>query len=186
MKKKSFQLGIVASIALIKCMIYLPILIEVEIQILPNSATKICWAQSIPYWNVLNIFKLIESVLLPFLILMVTTAVTLRAIILSKRKLRFANKNSLVKRRCKRKHSNETMFAINSIVRNATFVLLRSPVIFSYYFDFTRTNQIYQYQSYFFQFTLILTYANNSIGFLVNVATNSIFRKELKKMIFKK
>jgi hypothetical protein len=182
MKKKSFQLGIVATIAVIHLMLYSPILIQVEIQTLKKSNKKKCSGSSVPYWNVLNVVNMIESIIVPFSILMVTSLVTLRAIIQSKRRLRLANRCSLVKRRCKRKHRDETMYALSSIVRNITLVFLRLPLIFIFFFNFTDSTV----QSYFFQFTLILAYSSNCIAFLVNVATIKIFRNEVKNFFSKK
>jgi hypothetical protein len=182
LKKKSFQFGIVTTIALIHCLAYLVFPIYLELKTLGNSTQTICIIDS-PYWSLIMLVVVIENSILPFLILIVITAVTVRTIFFSKRRLHLANANAGIIRRGRRNRgyymNRERMFAINSIVRYMIFVVFKLPVVIMVIFEL-------QAHSIVFSLTMILCNADNSVGLLVNVVTNSIFRNELKRLFFKK
>lgn len=179
LKKKQFQLAVVAILASIHCLLFLEIPIYLEIRQVNNGTKKICSPANIPFWYVINTGSMFISVLIPFGILMVTTLVTFMTLFKSSRRMK-SSIRTRVRTRCRRV-SKDKNYAVNSIACSLTFVLLKMPLIFNHFYALT-TNPILKKNM--FEFTLILLYANNSIGFLVNFATNSIFRNEIYKIVF--
>jgi hypothetical protein len=179
LKKKSYQLGIVAFLAIFNCLLYIeiPILINIQsITLAPNITSMQCDASTIPSASLLFAIYVIEANFIPFLIMILSTIFTVRSIVRSRLNLEQTSNHSasLVRRRIR-----DTKFAVNSIVLNVIFILFKTPAALS----FIITIEDFLTHQYFLRASLIPFYLNFSISFFVHLATNSIFRSELKLML---
>jgi hypothetical protein len=131
----------------------------------------ICYYSDNSYVIAFNISNLIVSCILPFGILMVTTLFTVRALYKSKNRLAASLTSGSENAQAKKNRK----YAINSIVYNIVFTVLKLPIILSFFWSLSD----YVSQNYFYSIASTLSHFSFCIGFFVNVATNSIFRKEI-------
>jgi hypothetical protein len=177
MNKKSFQLAVVIANALVHVVIYsfIPILVELK-QIPGFNGTTIpfCFLQTIPNYKYINMFDLIEADFLPFVVLMITTCITVRCLFKSRNNLEATQQRSLRERRAK-----DVKFAINSIALNVLAVTFNTPISIAYLITIPNAAVF----GLFFSICAFLYTVNYSILFFVNLAFNSIFRNELFLML---
>ena len=120
---------------------------------------------------------LAEGNILPFLIMIVTSVLMTKALVSSRRKVQGNNGATAngTSSNIKSRKSRDFKFAVTSLTFNILFIVLKMPLTI-YYLLFAAGMNV---NSYYYQISTVLFYANSSINILVHLASNSIFRKEL-------
>jgi hypothetical protein len=137
----------------------------------PNSTRLRCL---IPYPDTLSMMDLINSTIIPFLLMIVSTALTIKSVFDSSRKNQSTNQVQ-TERQTRRR---DIKFAITSIAFNIIFLILNLPFALSAVIPNTTMSDI---ESYFLVILLLfLTYLNHATDFFINISVNKIFREELK------
>jgi hypothetical protein len=156
--------------------LFIPILIELKQTPGSNgtSPTYTCALQNIPNFQYINVFDLLDADFVPFLLLMITTSVTVRCLFKSRNNLEATQQRSLRERRAK-----DVKFAINSIALNVLAVTFNTPLSISFLITIPDAS-VY---TLFFSICVFFYTVNYSILFFVNLAFNSIFRNELFLML---
>ena len=166
-KKKWFQWLIVVGISLfhIGLYIYFPILIK-RSEIFPGFF--ICDVFSIGFFNIHMILFLLETCVIPFVILIITSILTIRVLINSRNAVLQAGQVSQARK------SRDRKFAFSSLTLNTIFIVLKLP---SFVF-FILSSFFSYFDVYFYNISILIFFVNTSLGFFVHIVTNSIFRKE--------
>lgn len=173
-KKKSSQIAIVVIIVTFNCALYVeyPILVDLVVPVGSNNVTEQCDATYMPYALEFNILYVLEANLIPFAIMIFSTVYTVRSIV---RSARMNSKHlSVNERALARRRARDVKFAMNSIILNVLFIVLKTPATLIYVIKiedfFTRY--------YWLTSCTIPFFLNFSITFFVHLITNSIFRRE--------
>ena len=169
-KKRSFQLGIIAVIAIANLLIFS----EILIYLVRTAVTKdyiYCDLSRMPYITIVVLVYLLVASIIPFIIMIVTSVSMVRLLAQSRRKTIGVGNNILVQRRKNR----DFKFAFTSLTFNFLFITLKLPLVL--YYILNGAGIIMPY--YYIYFALLLFYVNSSISFLVHLVSNSLFRKEL-------
>lgn len=167
LKKKWFQLSLVAAIVIFKIAfyIYIPILIRLG-EIFPSYF--ICDLSTISFFKVHMILAILETYTIPFIIMMASSILTIWKLFKSRHSVKRIGK--LATERKSRDHK----YAISSIVLNAIFIVLKTPATI-----FFSLSAFYSYYNEnFYSISLFFLYLNMSLGFFVHFMTNSLFRRE--------
>jgi hypothetical protein len=175
-KKLNFQLAVIFGCAFGNALIYVcvPILLELKETSAGNVTTTLCVATNMPYYNLMGAIRLVEANVIPFFLMMVTTVVTLRCLVKSRKNLeKIANRDD------KKRRQKDAKFALNSVILNISTIILQVPLVFVYIVPISdlATFQIVNAVC-FFLFTV-----NYSNSFFIFILSNSIFRKEFLRMI---
>ena len=164
LKSKFFQWFLVLGIFLFHFVLYSELLITLKIDKRLTLDIYICNFGAFDYYGSFIYAQLAETCVIPFLIMIVTSIITIKQLIESRRTLertcRIGNKQ--------RKH-RDMKFAISSLTFNVVFVAFKMPFFIS--------NIIYH--EIIFQVAYILFLINCSSNFPIHFATNSVFRREL-------
>ena len=164
LKSKLFQWSVVLTIFLFHFVLYSELLITIKLVKIPSLDIYICNFGFFEYFYPFLYAHLSESFLIPFSIMIVTSIITIKKLIESRRSLerisRIVNKQRKIR---------DMKFAISSLTFNMAFVALKMPFLISYLIPF---NEIFHHVA----FALLLI--NCSSNFLIHFATNSIFRRE--------
>ena len=171
-KKRWFQFSIVGSIVLFNVLIYiyLPILLTRR-KMYPG--VYICDITTIGLFTfkLFMIVNLLESCFVPFIIMSITSTLTIRLLIKSRNSVERINGKAMKERR-----SKDKKYAISSITFNIMFIVLKLPILV-----FFILSAFYSYYDlYFYHVTFLLHFLNVSSSFFVHFATNSLFRREFK------
>ena len=172
LKKKWFQWSIVVAIVLFNSLLYLEIAILIKrLEVAPGYI--ICDLSSIGFLTTLMIVVVLETCLVPFIIMITSSALTIRLLIKSRNSVeRVGNMN-------KDRKSRDNKYAVSSVAFNIMFLVFKSPVMV-YYTLFAFYNY---YNVYFFNISIYLTCLNSSSFFFVHLLTNSLFRREFLILI---
>ena len=168
LKKKWFQWSVVAGIVLFTAAlyIYVPIFIRIR-EVFPGYS--ICDVTSIGFFNTHIIVFLFETSLIPFIIMVISSILTIRLLIKSRKAV--ARNEQMTRDR----KSKDRKYAITSIVYNISFIFLKLPLAIFYlllaYYSI--------YDANLFTIANFLFYVNMSMDFFIHLLTNSIFRREL-------
>lgn len=167
LKKKWFQWSIVAGMVVFNVLLYLamPILLKRR-EDLPG--VYVCDVATIGFLNILMIVYLLESCMIPFIVMSVSSILTIRLLIKSRNSVERSGKLS------KERRSRDAKYAISSVTFNVLFFIFKLPLVvyFSLAAFFTYSD------AYFLKIATLLFFSNASIGFYVHIVTNSLFRKE--------
>ena len=167
LKKKWLQWSIVAGIVLfhIGLYMYYPILVK-RTEIFPGYF--ICDVNSIGFFTIHMTLIIIETCLIPFVILMITSILTIRVLIKS------SNSIERIGKLTKERKSRDRKYAISSMTLNIILIVLKLPLtIFYILFAFYS-----YYDVYYYNIATLLFFLNASLGFFVHIITNSLFRRE--------
>lgn len=182
-KKRSFQLAIIGIIVLANTLLYSEILVLLNLSVYNNTTTLdenldgayYCSSSGMPYYNIVGAVYLVEASLIPFGFMIWSSIKIIKAINMSRQKsIQPGNAASLAKRK-----SRDFKFAITSLTFNVTFILLKLPFVL--YFIFAGFG--IDLSNYYYMLSSLLFYVNASIGFVVHVVSNSLFRKEILVML---
>lgn len=133
--------------------------------------TTLCIIQTLSFYRVINIIYLIESNFIPFFIMFTASVLTIRVLLMSRRRV-----EAIDSREMKRRRAKDVKFAINSIVLDIIFVLFQTPVCLGYFLEIHDLNTYFLYAGVFY----LLNY---SIPIFTYLLTNSIFRREILILI---
>ena len=175
LKDKRFQWSVVAVIAILNLIFYVEILISLRLVPIFFFPTPLffCELATISYFFAFIIALIVESCLIPFLIMLVSSIVTIRCLFKSRLIVeRFGNVDLQRRKRDKK-------FAISSLILNVVYILLKSP-FFVFYIIYAKNPFGNTY--YFFNVSFLLLLVNCSATFFVHLFTNSIFRREFFKL----
>jgi hypothetical protein len=124
LKYKPFQWSVVTVIAILNLIFYAEILISLRlVPIFFFPTFFICELATISYFYALIIALIVKSCLIPFLIMLVSSIVTIRLLFKSRLIVeRFGNVDIQRRKRDKK-------FAISSLILNVVYILLKSPFL---------------------------------------------------------
>ena len=168
LKKKWFQWSIVAAIALFHIVLYIyyPILVK-RSEIFPGYF--ICDVTTIGFFQIFMIVVIFEMSIIPFIILITTSILIIRALVKSRNTVELRGKLT------KDRKSRDRKYAISSVTFNTIYIVLKLPSAIFY----TLVAFYSYYNIYFSAFSALLFYLNCSLGFFIHIVTNSLFRREL-------
>ena len=171
-KKKWFQWSVVAAIVLFNLLFYLemPILVKRR-EIAPGRF--FCDLNTIGFLSTFIILVVLETCLIPFIIMIVSSILTIRLLIKSRNSV--ARDGNVSKDR----KSRDQKYAISSVAFNIMFLVFKSPVMVYY----TLFSFYYYYDVYFLNIASFLMFLNSTSFFFVHLVTNSLFRREFLVLI---
>jgi hypothetical protein len=186
-ERKPFQLSVVLFITLFHCLVYLFVPIMLQLKEKRESSTigggggnnnsemlsYVCVFENIDNHQYLNGFILTEANLIPFVLMMITTSVTIKQLFKSRTKLERRQNKPMRERKLK-----DVKFAVNSVVLNSVSAIFQVPVSLSY---LIKLEDPMSYQL-FCTVSLFLFYLSYSMTFFVHILFNSIFRNEFLLM----
>ena len=165
-KKKWFQWSVVAGIVLFHVGLYMyhPIFVKR----LEYFNVYFCDISSIGFVEIHIILLIFETCLIPFVILMVTSILTIRLLLKSRNSIERNGKLTIERK------SRDRKYAISSVTLNIIFIVLKLPLAM-FFFLYSFLNY---YDDYFYNIANFLFYLNTSLGFIIHILTNSLFRRE--------
>ena len=167
LKKKWFQWSVVAGIVLfhIALYMYFPILLK-RTELFPGYF--FCDVSTIGFLTIHMILIILDTCLIPFVILMITTILTIRLL------LKSSNTIQRMGNLTKERKSRDRKYAITSVTLNINLIVLKLPLTI-FYILFS----LYSYYDlYYLNIASLLFYLNTSLGFFIHFVTNSLFRRE--------
>lgn len=174
LKKKWFQLSLVAANVLIHILmfIYVPLYYK---RVESNSTGSFsCSFENLRLNKNGTIVYLLESCFIPFVIMIITSIISIRLLI--KVRSILEQLGNVDTARMKR----EAKFAISSLAFNFLFIILKMPLLIFYFlfaFDFS-------YDTYFYEISRSLFFLYTSLSFFIHFASNYQFRREFKILLF--
>lgn len=174
LQKKWFQWSIIAGIVLFHLILYivLPIFV-VRREISPG--VYLCDQTTFEFFDTLMIVLVIETCFIPFIIMIVSSIMTIRLLYKSRRLVERAGKLTASRR------SRDTKYAISSVVFNFVFIPFKIPIVIFYILSSFDVDT----SVYYFQISLLLYFLTSSSNFFVHMATNSLFRKEFREIFIR-
>jgi hypothetical protein len=169
-KSKLFQWSVVAGIVIFHLLLYSELLISLKVEpIVFMPSIKICNFPFLSYFYPFLYAELAETCLIPFIVMIVTSIVTIRLLIRSRGLLERMGHSD------KQRRKRDIKFAISSITFNVFFIAFKTPFFTAYIV----TGSVNFYADYFMQISFFLFLFYCSSNFFIHFATNSIFRREL-------
>ena len=171
-KKKWFQLSVVAAIVLFNIFLYLELAILVKRrEVAPGRF--ICDQTTIGFFSTLMIVIVFEQCIIPFIIMVASSVLTVRLLIKSRNSVERAGNLG------KDRKSRDTKYAVSSVTFDIMFLTFKSPAMI--YYSLFAFN--YYYDVYFLNISTVFTYLNSASFFFIHLVTNSLFRRELLVLI---
>lgn len=174
-KQRSFHYMVVLSIVLINLLLFIeiPIYLRLELRFNATNRTGIIWicdSASLPFARFVNSASLIEGNIVPFLIMFLTSIISIRLIRKSSQ-----NVSKYLTRRNSRQRS-DMKFAITSISFNFMFILLRLPfIVVAVLMSFSHGVSIFSLEV---ELTYLVYFMSYSSGIVVHFLSNNLFRRE--------
>ena len=171
LKKKWFQWSIVAGIVIFNILFFLeiPILIKLR-EVAPGRL--LCDLHTISFLPVLMILVVLETCIIPFIIMIVSSILTIRILIKSR------NSVERVGSLGRDRRSRDQKYALTSVAFNIMFLVLKTP--FMIYYALSAFNY---YNVYYLNISIFLFYLNSASFFFIHLVTNSLFRREFLILI---
>lgn len=119
---------------------------------------------------------LLESNLIPFVLMMLLTGFILRCLIKSRRNLEKVASNSVISSVSQRRKTRDRKWAVSSVTLNILFIVLMCPLVFV--FMFPDRNDYYN-NEFMRAIAFLFYYLNFTAHFFTHLATNLIFRNEI-------
>ena len=140
-----------------------------QIKIIKRCVTPNFWFQ---------VMKMIQSILTPFLLMIIFTTLTIRNIFKSRQQASCSNRSSSITVQS----SKDRKLTISSIANNALFLLFNLPYILlnlinDYTNLFVNLNDLFMIVE---AVSFLFLYIDISLTFFINYFVNSMFRKEMK------
>lgn len=134
-----------------------------------------CGLEYVSFHVVFNILYLVDACFLPFIIMFITTVMIIKTLASLHARLNVQK----MSREIRQRKVKDVKFAINSIVLNVLYSLFQIPIVLSYLINF------YNSETYIIYITasLIPYYINFSMPFISYLVSNSIFRREILKIL---
>jgi hypothetical protein len=132
-----------------------------------GMSNPVCDVSTLSFGNTINVIFIVQGNVLPFVILSVSSLITIKLLRDSRRQVRMtgAVANS--------RKSRDNKFATTSLTFNVLFIVLRMPFFVTSTIGYSTLN------GYVLYISNLLFVANYSINFLVHYVSNSLFRREL-------
>lgn len=183
-KSRFFQYGVVLGTFLFHCGLYSMVIFQAAVANTTNenrTFVRECKNPTI----IVPIIYVIESNILPFFIMIITTSFIIRITIKSKMKLKMVgNMVSSVSNRLgtinyfssffRKERERSMKFAFNSVFLNILHILFTTPICIYYVISQSPYYQDIFYKTYF----LMFFYLNFALHFWIHLFVNSIFRHE--------
>jgi hypothetical protein len=185
-KRKNFQTFLVISIIIFNLIFYWPFLLYFRISqndsityhsntstnesISPNE--KVCLIDHTFLDEIHNWLDLLNSTIVPFVLMILFTSIMLVKVYQSKRRL---SRTGSYKRRANKR---ETNLALVSISLNVIFLVFNLPIVLTSLIELDS-----DYEAISNTVTTNLFYSNFGSLFFINVLVNKLFKKELFKLI---
>ena len=169
MKRPIIHYLIITAIVLTHLMFYIVIPIYLRSVVIQGYG-NLCDVSTLTFGNVINIVYMAESSIIPFIIMFITSIITIK--LLWKSRCQVGMAVNLGIQQNKRK-SRDAMFALTSLTFNILFIVLKMPLLVCLTIGFAFIN------SYALEFSSLFYFLNFSIGFFVHFVSNSLFRREL-------
>ena len=167
LKKKWFQWSLVAAIALFHIALYIcyPILLKCS-EVFPGYF--VCDGTTIGFFKLFMIVVILETCIIPFLILITTSILTIRLLVNSRNSVERTG-NLATDRK-----SRDRKYAVSSVSLNIILIVLKIPsTVFYTLFAFYS-----YYDVYFYNISSLFFFLNCSLGFFIHLVTNSLFKRE--------
>lgn len=173
LKKKWFQLSIVAANALIHILLYMYVPLYFK-RIKSNSTGNfICSLDNLRLFQDEILVYLLESCLIPFVIMIITSIISIRLLIKVRSILEQLGNVDITRRK------REAKFAISSLAFNFLFIILKMPLLIFYFlYAFYSYNDVY-----FYEISRSLFFLYTSLSFFIHFASNHQFRREVKILL---
>ena len=173
-KKRRFQYASIPVIIIFHCALYIPVLFlsGVEGVALQNQTFYSC----VVYSKLMPVVFLIESNILPFMLIIVSMFFLVTILIKSREKVfssdhqRPQSNTQLTRRR-----NLDVKFAFNLVALNIIFIVLTIPIVVCYILP---VDSDYLLFSLIYSIGFFLFYLNFALHFWVHLTFNSIFRRE--------
>ena len=166
-KKKWFQWSLVIAIVLFNTGLYIELPIYIKRRVL-FPGRYLCDGSTTGFYTIFMIVVLLETCLIPFVIMIITSVLTIRLLLKSRNSVERNGKLT------QERKSRDFKYAVSSVTLNIMFIVLKLPlVIFNILSSFYSYNDVYFYNG-----SLFLFYLNMSLSFFVHLVTNSLFRQE--------
>ena len=169
MKRPIIHYSLITAIVLIHITLYIVVPIYLKPVDIPGYGI-LCDVSTLYFGNVLNIVYMAESSIIPFVIMFITSIITIQLLWKSRRQVELVG--NLSSQQNKRK-SRDAMFAITSITFNILFIVLKMPLLVCLIIGFEFIN------GYVLEFSILFYFLKLSIGVFVHFISNSLFRREL-------
>ena len=169
MKRPIIHYSFITAIVLIHITIYIVVPIYVRPVDIPGFGV-LCDVSTLSFGDVINIVYMTESSIIPFVIMFITSMITIKLLWKSRRQVQMVG--NLSSQQNKRK-SRDAMFALTSLTFNILFIVLKMPLLVCLIIGFEFINV------YVLEFSILFYFLNFSIGFFVHFVSNSLFRREL-------
>ena len=167
LKKRWFQLSIVAGIVIFNAALYIYYAMLLKRREV-SPGRLVCDTTSMSIFGIYMTVLLITSFVLPFVIMTVTSILTVRQLIKSRHSIeRVGNVG-------KDRKSRDAKYAITSVTLNIMFIIFKM----SYLVFFALNAYFAYYDVYFLNISSFIFYLYTSSSFFVHLATNSVFRRE--------
>ena len=171
-KKKWFQWSIVAGIVLFNIVLYVELAILVKRrEVVPDNI--ICDQTTIGFLPSLMIVIVLETCVIPFIIMIVSSLLAIRMLIKSRNSVERGG-NVAADRK-----SRDQKFAVSSVTFNILFLVFKTPTMIYYTFF-----AFYFYRdAYYLNIAIFFSYLNSALFFFAHLVTNSLFRREFFLLI---
>ena len=168
--KRWFQYSTIFGIFIIHCAIYSPVFVLSGIRVVANQngSVNICQGYSI----IMPIVYMVESSIIPLVIIIVSTFFIIRFLVKSRKKISTEPSEGSTQVVVKRRRFK---FAFNSVILNILFIVLILPLLLSYIMP---KNADYNVNDLINTICFTLFYLNFALHFWVHLICNSIFRRE--------
>ena len=169
MKRPIWHYMIILGICLAHFLIYIEVPIYLRLSPLEFNGSRVyfCETTELSFGQILNVLYGIQSNIIPFLIMIISSVITIK-------KLRDSSRSvEMIGSVAEKRKSRDRKFAITSITFNVLFIVLKMPFLVSTLIGYKVVS------FYLYQISLDLFFFYFSISFFVHFFTNSLFRREL-------
>lgn len=171
-KKSWFQYVVIAVIVLVHFALYIDVIFESGVRNATIGGHSQLWCD-INVNSAMPVIYLVETSLIPFGIMVVTTLLILRSLYRVRKRVSSeikSNSHSVISNK-----SRDFKFAFNSVILNFIFILLTSPLVIYYLINFDD----YTISQFVNTICFVFFYLNFASHFWIYFFVNSIFRNEL-------
>ena len=169
MKRPLIHYAIVIAIVVAHLLLYIeiPIFLKLVYYEYPGVKFSVCDPSLLPFANVLNIIYIIDGSILPFVVMTVTSLITI--------KLLRDSRNHVVNLTTadNKRKNRDTKFAITSLAFNFLFIALKMPLAIATTIGYVNISL------YFLSAATLLYFIYYSSSFFVHLVSNTLFRREL-------
>ena len=177
LRKRSFQYTVIFIIVLSNLLLYIGIAIYLKLVTIDffGFPYLLCDTSTLSFGAFISTMFMIEGSVLPFIIMLTTSIISIRMIRNSTRNINREGQKD------PNRTNRDIKFAFSSIFFNFSFIVLKFPVAFLIFL----ANYIPSLTTAYDALTIISTiyFLHYSSSFFIHLTSNSIFRRELKIML---